>query len=448
VSGQETSQELMALAESLVTFGRSQGTDEIEVSILDGLEFSVDVRLGKIESLVEAGSRYLGLRVIKDNKTAYATSCDLDTDTLKQLVKNAIRRSELANPDEFAGLPLTKPKIEDYLDLAIFDPAISELTTQKKIGLALETERIALADNRISNSHGASFETKELHSVLANSYGFIHEYQETFCSLSVGIQAGETDSKVEDYWSSTERHLQSLESPEKIGKKAVERTVRQLNPRKIKTQVVPVIFEPTMTNWLLGFLFACISGIAVYQKLSFLSDKLGEKIGNEHITVYDDGQMPGKLGTRPYDSEGVPTQQNRVIEKGTLRNFLCNTYAGKKLNLPSTGNADGAGVGPNNFYLQPGSITPEEIIQTTKRGLILIRTIGHGLNPVTGDISRGAFGLWIENGEIAYPVSEITIAGNLGAIMNQIEEKGNDLEFRSAICGPTIKIQELTVAGE
>jgi PmbA protein len=198
----------------------------------------------------------------------------------------------------------------------------------------------------------------------------------------------------------------------------------------------------------MGFLFACVSGVAVYQKLSFLSDKLGEKIGNEHITVYDDGRMPGKLGTRPYDSEGVPTQKTNVIEKGLLKNFLCNTYAGKKLNLPSTGNADGASVGPNNFYLQPGTASPEDIIRKTEKGLILIRTIGHGLNPVTGDISRGAFGLWIENGEVAFPVSEITIAGNLGTILNQIEAKGNDIEFRSAICGPTIKIRELTVAGE
>ena len=438
----------MALAENLVTFGRSQGADEIEVSIMDGLEFSVDVRLGKIESLIEAGSRYLGLKVIKENKTAYATSSDLKTDTLKRLVKSAIHRAELANPDEFAGLPIPQPDNVDITNLNIFDPAITELATEKKIALALETERIALSDERISNSHGSSFEAQEIHSVLANSHGFIHEYKETFCSLSVGIQAGETDGKVEDYWSCSKRHFRELDSPEKVGKKAVERTVRQLNPLKVKTQVVPVIFEPTMTAWLLGFLFACVSGVAVYQKLSFLSDKLGKKIGNEHITVYDDGQMPGKLGTRPYDSEGVPTQKNKVIEKGTLKNFLCNTYAGKKLNLPSTGNANGRSVGPNNFYLQPGDTSPEKIIQKTKKGLILIRTIGHGLNPVTGDISRGAFGLWIENGEIAYPVSEITIAGNLGTILNQIEEKGNDLEFRSAICGPTLKIQELTVAGE
>lgn len=438
----------MALTEDLVTFGRNEGADEIEVSAVDGLEFSVDVRAGKIESLVEAGSRYLGLRVIKGNKTAHATSSDLKLDTLKSLVKNAITRAELANPDKFSGLPEFRPLSSDIPRLDLYDPVIPTMETEKKIALALEAERVALSDKRVTNSHGASFETKESHYFLANSNGFAHEFQETVCSLSVGVQAGETDEKVEDYWSSTQRHLRSLETPEIVGNKAAARTVRQLHPRKIRTQVVPVIFEPMMTDWLLGFLFACVSGTSVYQKLSFLADKLGKKIGHDSISVCDDGLLPGKLGTQPYDSEGVPTQKTVVIEKGILKNFLCNTYAGKKLNLRSTGNADNTGVGPNNFYLLPGISSPEDIIRNTKKGLLLIRTIGHGLNPVTGDISRGAFGLWVENGEIAYPVAEITVAGNLQTILNQIEEIGNDLEFRGVISGPTIKVRELTVAGE
>jgi len=203
-----------------------------------------------------------------------------------------------------------------------------------------------------------------------------------------------------------------------------------------------------MTSWLLAFLFSCISGISIYQKTSFLVDKLGEKIGNKNITVYDDGSIPGKIGSRPFDSEGIPVSKNTVIERGILKNYLCNTYAARKLKLKSTGNADANSVGPNNFYLQPGKTSPEEIIASTKRGLLLTRTIGHGLNPVTGDISRGAFGLWIEDGKIAYPVSEITISGNLGVILNEIEIVGNDLEFRSSFSGPTIKIKELTVAGK
>jgi PmbA protein len=203
-----------------------------------------------------------------------------------------------------------------------------------------------------------------------------------------------------------------------------------------------------MTSWLLGFLFACVSGTSIYQKTSFLVDKLGKRIGNEKVTVIDDGLMPGLLGTRPFDSEGVPSQKTLVVDKGILRNYLCNTYAARKLKLQSTGNGDGAGVGPGNFYLVPGEMPPEKIVSFLDKGLILTKILGHGLNPVTGDISRGAFGLWVEKGEIVYPVSEITISGNLGDILNKMEVVGNDLDFRVAIVGPTVLVQELTVAGE
>jgi PmbA protein len=448
MSGQKESTGLMNLAESLASFGKTQGADEIEITVVEGTEFDVDVRLGKIENLIEAGSRYLAMRVIKEKRSAFATSSDLSMDTLQRLAKNAIRRTEYANLDEYTGLPIPDRSTFDPASLNIYDPEISELEPKKKIALAMETEKIALADKRITNSHGASFETREIKTYLANSLGFEGVYEETVYSLSVGLQAGETDDKVEDSWSSSQRQFKKLESPEHVAKKAVQRTVRQIHPRKIRTQNVPVIFEPPMTSWLLGFLFSCVSGMAVYQRLSFLADKLGKKVGNEKITVCDDGRMRGKLGTRPFDSEGVSTGQTTVIDIGMLKNFLCNTYSAKKLKLHSTGNADGAGVGPNNFYLQAGETSPDEIIKSTTKGLILTRTIGHGLNPVTGDISRGAFGLWVENGEIAYPVSEITIAGNLGTILNQIDLVGNDLKFRGPISGPTLRIQELTIAGE
>lgn len=439
---------LFKLAEDLVNFGKNQGADEIEVSILDGYEFSVDVRFGKIENLVEAGSRALGMRVIKDKKTAFSSSSDLSRNTLEHLVKNAIKRAALASPDEFSGLPSPSSRHTDILSLTLFDATIPKLSSKKKIALAIETERIALDDKRITNSHGASLETKEIKTVFANSNGFLQEYDQTVCGLSLGLQAGDTDNRVEDYWFSIKRHYKELESPEVVAKKAVERTIRQINPKKIKTQKVPVIFEPMMTTWLMEFLFACVSGVSIYQKTSFLVDKLGEKIGNNSVNVIDDGLLPGMLGSRPFDAEGVPCKKTPVIEDGILKNYLCNTYAARKLKLKSTGNSAGTGVNPNNFYLKAGDIPPDRIISSLDRGLILIRTIGHGLNPVTGDISRGAFGLWVEKGEIAYPVSEITISGNLGEILNNIEVIGNDLDFQSSISGPTIRIQELTVAGE
>lgn len=440
--------ELKELAEKLVTFAKTNGADEVEITVLDGYEFSVDVRLGEIENLVEADSRSLGLKVIKDKKTAYASSSDLALETLEHLVKNSIERAQLANYDEFSGLPSLFPSQIDISSLNLFDPQLAELSADRKIALAKETEKIGLSDKRITNSHGASFETREVKAVLANSNGFIQEYDQTYCGLSLGLQAGETDSRVEDGWFSAKRYFHQLESSEEVAKKAVERTARQLNPRKIKSQNVPIVFEPMMTSWLLGFLFACVSGTSIYQKTSFLVDKLGKRIGNDKVTVIDDGLIPGLLGTRPFDSEGVPSQKTLVVDKGILKNYLCNTYAARKLKLQSTGNADGAGVGPSNFYLIPGETPPEKIISSLDKGLILIRTIGHGLNSVTGDISRGAFGLWVEKGEIVYPVSEITISGNLGDILNKIEAVGNDLDFRVPVAGPTVLVQEMTVAGQ
>jgi len=448
MKGNPPAAELLGLAESLVGFARSNGADEAEITIGDGSEFGVDIRLGKIENLVEAGSRHLGLKIIKDMKTAYASSSDLSEETLKHLIRNAIKRASFGSRDVCAGLPPPTTEVIDISSLNLFDPGVKDLKAAQKISLALDTERIALADKRITNSHGASFGTNEVTTLLANSNGFSGSYDQTFCSLSVGLQAGGTDDKVEDYWFSAERFFSDLESPETIAKKAVERTVRQLHPRKIQTQTVPVIFEPSMTAWLLGFLFACASAVAVYQKLSFLADRLGQRLGNDKITVIDDGLMPGKLGSRPFDSEGVPCRRTTIVENGVLQSYVCNTYAARKLKLQSTGNADGTGVSPNNFYLVSGSPSPQDIISSTKKGLMLVRTIGHGLNSVNGDISRGAFGLWIEDGEVAYPVSEVTVSGNLEKILNQVEMVGNDLEFRGPVCGPTIKIAELTVAGE
>jgi PmbA protein len=436
-------------AEELAAYARACGADEAEVSVVDGYEFNVDVRKGRIEALIEAGSRSAGLRVIKDKKTAYASSSDLDRGTLRRLVRNAVRRAELGSPDEFARLAPLSPERVEVAALDLYDPAIAGLDSRTKIGLARETERIALRDKRITNSYGATFATNEIRSVLALTNGFVGEYQQTYCGLGIGLQAGDTDHRVEDSWSSSKRHFKELETPEEIARKAVDRTVRQLVPRKIPTQNVPVIFEPTQTAWLLGFLFSCVSGTAVYQKATFLEGKLGQKIGHERVTVIDDALRPRGLGSHPFDSDGLPCRRTVVVEKGILRNYLCNDYAARKLGLESTGSADGSGVGPANFYLEPGpeARLADDIIASTAKGLLLIRTLGHGLNSVTGDISRGAFGLWIEDGHIAYPVTEITIAGNLGRILQSIEAVGTDLEFLNSIAGPTVKVAEMTVAG-
>ncbi len=443
----DSNADLKNLAEDIVRFGRACGADEIEVGIGDDIEFGVDVRMGEIENLVEAGSLSMGLRVIKDGRTAYAGSSDLSRETVERLVRNAVHRAALSNRDECAGLPDLLPAAIDPDNLDLFDPAVVDMAPEEKIRLALETEKIALSDSRIVNSHGASCDTHVGHAVLANSKGFLGEYRKTYAGLNVSLQAGETDDLVEDFWFSSKIHLADLASPETIARTAVERTLRHVKPRKVRTQRVPVIFDPLMSSSLLGFLCGCLTGTAVYQKSTFLADRLGERIGTETLTIIDDGRLAGRLGSSPFDSEGVPSRRTVVVEKGVLKTFLCNTYAGRKIGLPSTGNADGGGVGPSNFYLEPGTVSPAEIIRSTQKGLYLVRTLGQGLNPVTGDISRGAFGLWIENGELVYPVSEITISGNLGEILTSLEMIGNDLVFDGSVCGPTIKVSEMQIAG-
>ncbi len=232
--------------------------------------------------------------------------------------------------------------------------------------------------------------------------------------------------------------------PEAIAREAVHRVTRLIGARKIKTQNVPVVLEPQMTASLLGFFCGCIMGSGVYLKQTFLADKLGQKVGNKNAHIVDDGLMPGVPGAKPFDGEGVPIQKTVILEEGFLKNFLLDTYSARKLQMTSTGHASG----PNNVYLIPGDKTPEEIVSSVDSGFLLTGTIGHGTVPTTGDISWGAFGLWIEKGEVAYPVAEVTISGNLGRILNEIEMVGNDLEFKRSINGPTIKIQEMTIGGK
>ncbi len=437
--------ELIGLAESLVEYATKKGADEIEVSINSGSEFSVDVLKGEIEKLSEAGEKQLSLKIIKDQKTATASSSDFKKDTLTHLIDNAVKRAEVSSPDPFAGLPELPKDVQlaNWRELEIFDPSIDELTPQKRIELAKETDKIARADERISNSHGASFSNHSGERILVNSKGFSGAYKKSSCSLGVYLQAGKGDNKVEDGWYESSIDFKDLWSPEKIAETAVKRVTRMIEPRKVKTQNVPVVLEPNMTRSILGFLYQCINGTSIYMNRSFLVDKIGEEIANKNVTIIDNGLIPGALGTRPFDGDGIPVQKHVVINQGVLKTYLTDVYSARKLNMEPTGNASGA----NNFYLEKGEYSPDEIIKSVDNGLLLISTMGQGTNTVTGDFSRGAFGMWIENGEIAYPVAEITVSGNLSQMLENIEMIGNDLRFNRSITGPTVKISEMTVSG-
>jgi PmbA protein len=256
-----------------------------------------------------------------------------------------------------------------------------------------------------------------------------------------------------DYWFSVARSLGRLESPEAVGKTAAQRTLRRLGARKVKTARVPVVFDPMVANSILDHIFEGVNGDSIYRGASFLAGKLEQKIAGDQVTVIDDGTMPGGFGTSPFDGEGIPTRRTVVIENGVLKSYLLNTYTAKKLGLQTTANAARGlagtpGIGPGNYFLQPGAKTPKEIIVGISEGLYVTEFLGHGVNLVTGDYSRGASGLWISGGELAYPVEEITVGGNLKEMFFNLSEIGNDLEFRGAIACPTIRIDGLTVGGE
>jgi PmbA protein len=256
-----------------------------------------------------------------------------------------------------------------------------------------------------------------------------------------------------DYWYTASRFFSQLESPESVGRIAAERAIRRLNPRKVPTQKVPVIFEPRTARAVLGDIFDAVNGSSIYKHASFLAGKLGEKIAADGVTIVDDATIPGLFGTTPFDDEGVASRRTVVVENGVLKNYLLNTYTARKLGMASTGNASrgitgNAGVGPGNFFLEAGKSSAEQILSAIPAGLYVTELIGGGGNTVTGDFSSGAAGLWIENGKLAYPVSEITIAGNMQQMLMDIAAIGSDLEFRSSIAAPTMVIREMTISGQ
>src|SRR5208282_575135 len=276
----------------------------------------------------------------------------------------------------------------------------------------------------------------------------------SYCSVAaIPIAQPEDGAMQRDYWYSVARTLSKLDPPEKVGKIAAERTLRRLNARKAKTAQVPIIFDPMVATSILEHIFEGVNGDSVYRGASFLAGKLGQKIAGANVTIIDDGTIPGGFGTSPFDGEGVPTRRTVVIENGVLKSYLLNTYTAKKLGLQTTGNASRSlagtpGIGPGNFFLKAGAKSMQEIIGEIKEGLFVTEFLGFGVNLVTGDFSRGASGLWIENGELTFPVEEITVAGNLKDMLFNVEEIGKDLQFRAAIASPTLRIDGMTVAGE
>ena len=363
----------------------------------------------------------------------------------------AVELARLTSPDDTAGLPDPEELAASIPDLDLWDEAIVQLSTEDQIEMALRAERSAQEySDQISNFDGGGFDSSYGSMIPANSLGFAGEYRATSCSLASVPVAAEGGKMQRDYWYDIRRKLSEMNSPEEIGIRAARRTLRKLGSRSVPTQSVPVVLESNIARDLLGDIFIAASGESIFRKASFLVGQLGEQIATERLTIIDDGLILRGLGSRPFDAEGLPTRRTVVIRNGVLESYLLNSYTARKLGLKSTGNAgrglSGApGVEAGNLYIEPGPHSPDEIIKSVSKGLLITELLGFGVNIVTGDYSRSAGGIWIENGELTFPVQGVTIAGNLKEMLNSIEMIGNDLDFRGSVVSPTLLIGRMTI---
>ncbi|HEX5022601.1 MAG TPA: metallopeptidase TldD-related protein [Candidatus Binatia bacterium] len=442
------------LGQEVLAIAKSKGASQGDVMMAESESFFVTVRMGEVEKISQAGEKRLGLRLFFGHSSASASTSDISKKSIEKLVEDTARMARVTAQDPHGGLPDSGELARELPQLDLIDEPARGVSVDEKIDLALQAEKSALAyDSRITNSEGAEFSNQFGRVIYATSHGFAGEYSGSTFGHSVSPVASQNGSMQRDYWYSSNRKFAKLESPASVGEKAARRVLRRLGGRKIKTCEAPIVFDAEMAASLLRNLASALSGYSLYKGASFLAGKLGTQIGSDLLTVIDDGTIAGALGSRPFDGEGLPVRKKSVVEKGRLQSYLLDTYSGKKLGMASTGNASRSvgeppGVSPANFFLVAGKDSPEQIIATVNHGLYVTELIGFGVNMVTGDYSRGAAGLWIENGELAYPVEEITIAGNLKEMFQNIEMVGSDLEMRGRIAAPTIKIAHMTIAGD
>ncbi len=467
-----TASDLKQLAADVLARALRAGATDAEAVVYEGDEFNARVRLGHVETLKESGSRAVGLRVFiasglgsnPAQRTASTSSSDFSPESIDRLVSGAVTLARITSEDPFAGLP--EPVAFGQHDPAaqhLYFDDVNQQPPADRIRIAREVEAAAMAyDTRIQNSGGGDFDTATSHKIMMNSRGFTGEYRRSYCGFSAQpIAHDENGAMQRNYWYSSARTTHLLEDPVAIGHEAARRALRRLGARRVPTQQAPVVFSPEIARGIIGNIFDAANGDAIYRHATFFADMLGQQVAGENITVIDDGTLvfdheggirTGGFGTSPFDGEGLPTRRTVLVENGILKNYVTNTYTARKLGMASTGNASRSlasnpGIGAGNFFLEPGTLTPEQIIGDVRQGLYVTETMGFGVNLVTGDYSQGAAGLWIENGELAYPVEEITIAGNLKDMYRNISAIGNDLVFRSSSAAPTLRIEGMMIAG-
>ncbi len=424
------------------------GATEAEATCNVAERFSTEARGTTLEKLEQSTGRALSLRVFVGNSKAALATSDLTRDGLTACVRQVVEAARFVADDPHAGLPDAVSPADGDDDLGIYDDGVVRRAAEEKLEDALGLEAAVRAyDARIVNSSGARVGDTSAQVALVNSRGFRGTYRSTSAHRSVGPIAQDGPNKRVAYYGSAARAYDALESTSAVATTAAMRAVEMCGARKPATQRCAVIFDRDVAAQVLSDVFTALSASNVAAGNSFFAGKVGETVGSPLATLVDDGRLRGGLGTSPFDAEGVPTRRTSVIERGTLRTFLYDTYYGRRLGAASTGNASGGGIGPNNFYLEPGDDSLEELIASTQRGVLILDTIGFSTESVTGTYSRGARGFAIENGERAYPIDEFTIAGNLLEMLAGIDGVANDLRFDSSIVAPSFRVAEMTVSG-
>lgn len=439
------------LAEKLVKKCINTGADAAEVYIESGRNLSIEVRNGQVETVTEAASHGVGFRVFVKGKMAFSHCNDFSDKALENAVSNAVVFAGNTTPDENNVLPEDK---DISVVEGLYDAEIAKVPMDKKIEMAKEVEQLAMENERITKSSGSAFSEGDSEIFIANSNGLLKNYKSSFCAYGVGVVAEKGEQKSTGYEYCSRRYFSDLLSSKEIAEKAAKKAYELLDPRMVKTQRATVIFDRDVARSILGGILGALNGERVLQGASFLRDKMNEKFASDLITLIDDGRRPKGLGSKPFDGEGVPTQKRVLVEKGILKGFLYNTIVAKRAGVESTGNASRRGykslpgIGFHNLFMDAGESSRDEIIKATKIGLLLKGVTGYGINPVNGNFSGGATGFWILDGQIAFPVKGLTIAGSADEILNGIDMVGDDLDMNRSFTAPTFRVREMQIGGE
>ncbi len=439
------------LTNKLIKSCLKNGADEAEVYLQTTRNLSIQVLKGEIETVEEASSHGVGFRVFVDGKMGFSHCNDFADKSLEETIKRAIAFAKLTSPDSNNTLH-SNTSITDVSGL--YDSEIAAVTMEKKIDMAIELEKLALSDPRITLSSGAGYGESETEIFIANSEGVSKSYKSSGCSIGVSVVAEKGDQKNTGGEYCSRRFFSDLKPIEEIAAKASKDAWEMIDPIMVKTQKAAVIFDPDVARSLLGGVIAAINGERVLQGASFLKDSMDKKFASDLLSIVDDGTLTKGMASAPFDGEGVPTQKRTLVEKGVLKSFIYNTSSANRAGTESTGNAARGGftglpgIGTHNVFVAAGDPGRNEIIAGTSRGLLLKGVTGYGINPVNGNFSGGASGFWIEKGEIVHPVKGLTIAGSADAILNGIDMMGNDLDMDRGFAAPTFRVNEMQIGGK